>query len=175
MENSNWVIDPTHSSVHFKVKHLTIATLTGTFNDISGTVEAGDQFENAKFSLSASANSISTNDEKRDTHLKSADFLEAEKYPKLTFVSTKFIQTDDDKFELTGNITIKEITKPIFLKVEYGGTATDPWRNIKAGFHLSGKINRKDFGLVWNAAIESGGFLVGDEVMLIADIELIQK
>lgn len=175
MENINWVIDPAHSAVQFKVKHLMIATLTGRFDEITGNVEAEDNFENANFSFSANINSINTNDEQRDTHLKSADFFEAEKFPKLSFISTKFKKTGDKEFELTGNLTIKEVTKSIILTVEYGGTAKDPWGNVKAGFELTGKINRKDFGLVWNAAIESGGALVSEEVTLIANIELLKK
>jgi polyisoprenoid-binding protein YceI len=175
MENINWAIDPTHSAVQFEIKHLMIATLTGRFNDIAGTVEAGDNFENAKFSFSANVNSINTNDEQRDIHLKSADFFDAEKFPKLSFISTEFTRTDDKKFELTGNLTIKDVTKPVTLAVEYGGTATDPWGNVKAGFQLKGKINRKDFGLIWNAQIEAGGTMVSEEVTLIANIELLKK
>jgi polyisoprenoid-binding protein YceI len=175
MKNSNWAIDPTHSAVQFKAKHLVIATLTGRFNDISGTMDAGDNFENASFSFEANVNSVSTNDEKRDAHLKSVDFFDAEKFPKLTFTSTKFFKTGDDKFELAGNLTIREVTKPLSLKVKYGGSAIDPWGNTKAGFELKGKINRKDFGLVWNATIESGGVLVSEEVRLIANIEFLKK
>jgi polyisoprenoid-binding protein YceI len=175
MENINWVIDPAHSAVQFKVKHLMIATLTGRFDEITGTVEASDNFENAKFSFSANVNSINTNDEHRDTHLKSADFFDSEKFPKLSFTSTKFSKTGDNKFELTGNLTIKDVTKPVILNVEYGGTATDPWGNVKTGFELKGKINRKDFGLFWNATIEAGGTMVSEEVTLIANIELLKK
>lgn len=175
MENINWVIDPAHSAVQFKVKHLMIATLTGRFDEITGTVEASDNFENAKFSFSANVNSINTNDEHRDTHLKSADFFEAEKFPKLSFTSTRFTKTANTKFELTGNLTIKDVTKPVVLSVEYGGMATDPWGNVKAGFELKGKINRKDFGLLWNDTIEAGGTMVSEEVALIANIELLKK
>lgn len=175
MENTKWEIDPTHSEVHFEVKHLGIATLTGRFDKISGTADAEENFENAQFSFSSDVDSINTNDEKRDTHLKSVDFFDAEKFPKITFNSTKFKRTGDTIFELIGKLTIKEITKPTIIKIKYGGTAKDPWGNTKAGLQLKGKINRKDFGLVWNVKIESGGILVGDEVKIVANIELLQK
>jgi polyisoprenoid-binding protein YceI len=175
MENTKWEIDPTHSEVHFKVKHLGIATLTGRFDEITGTAEAEENFENAVFSFTANVGSINTNDQKRDTHLKSIDFFDAEKFPKITFFSTKFKRTGDTNFELIGKLTIKEITKPTILKIKYSGTAIDPWGDTKAGLQLNGKINRKDFGLTWNAAIEAGGVLVGEEVKIAANIELLKK
>jgi polyisoprenoid-binding protein YceI len=175
MENTKWEIDPTHSQVHFKVKHLGIATLTGRFDEITGTVEAEENFENAAFSFSANVDSINTNDQKRDTHLKSIDFFDAEKFPKITFFSTKFKRTGDTNFELIGKLTIKGTTKPTILKIKHSGTAIDPWGNTKAGLELNGKINRKDFGLTWNAAIEAGGVLVGEEIKIIANIELLKK
>lgn len=175
MENIKWEIDPSHSVVQFKVKHLMIAYLTGRFDEITGTVEASHNFENAKFTFNANINSINTNNELRDTHLKSAEFFDAEKFPKLSFTSTSFTKTSDTEFELNGNLTIKEVTKPLLLNVEYGGIATDPWGNIKAGFQLEGKINRKDFGLIWNETIEAGGTMVSEEVTLTANIELLKK
>jgi polyisoprenoid-binding protein YceI len=175
MENTNWVLDPAHSVLQFNIKHLMIATLRGTFNEIEGTVEAEDNFENAKFSFTANVDSVDTNDEKRDAHLKSTDFFETQKYPKLSFTSTKFTKIGEDTFELTGNLTIKNITKPIVLTAEFGGTMIDPWGNLKAGFELKGMINRKDYGLTWNAQIEAGGTMVSEEVALIANIELMKK
>jgi polyisoprenoid-binding protein YceI len=175
MENTKWEIDPTHSEVHFKVKHLGIATLTGRFDEIAGTAEAEENFENAEFYFTTNVDSIITNDQKRDTLLKSIDFFDAEKFPKITFYSTKFKRTSDTNFELIGKLTIKEITKPTILKIKYNGIATDPWGNIKAGLQLNGKINRKDFGLTWNAAIEAGGVLVGEEIKIAANIELLKK
>ncbi|WP_299255553.1 YceI family protein [uncultured Cytophaga sp.] len=175
MTTTNWVIDASHSEIQFKVKHLVITTVTGAFNDFSGTVEAGDDtFENAKISFEASTASINTNSEQRDTHLKSADFFDIEKFPKLTFSATKFTKKGDD-FELVGDLTIKDVTKSITLAVEYGGTAKDPWGNTKAGFEVSGKISRKEFGLTWNTITEAGGALVGDEIKLIANVQLLKQ
>ncbi|UQD57511.1 YceI family protein [Flavobacterium sp. K5-23] len=175
MENKNWVLDPAHSVLQFNITHLMIATLRGTFNEIEGTVEAEDNFENAKFSFSANVDSVDTNDEKRDAHLKGPDFFETDKFPKLSFTSTKFTKITDDKFELTGNLTIKNTTKSVVLNADFGGTMIDPWGNLKAGFELKGKINRKDYGLTWNAQIEAGGTMVSEEVTLIANIELLKK
>lgn len=175
MENTKWVIDPAHSALQFTVKHLMISTLRGTFTEIEGTVEAGEHFENAKFSFSAKVSSINTNDEKRDTHLKSADFFDAEKFPKLSFSSTSFTKKGDDIFELIGNLTIKGITKPVTLTAIYGGIAIDPWANTKAGFEIKGAIDRKEYGLTWNVAIEAGGTMVSEEVAIIADIQLLKK
>ncbi len=175
MGNTKWEIDPAHSVIQFKFRHLTITTLSGRFNEISGTVEAGDNFEDAKFSFSANVDSIHTNDEKRDAHLKSADFFDVEKYPKISFSSTTFKKVGNNKFELTGDLTIKDITKPVTLSVEYGGTVKDPWGNVKAGFEMKGKINRTDFGLTWNAQIEAGGTMVSEEITLLPTIQLIQK
>lgn len=175
MKTTKWVIDPAHSTLQFTVKHLNITTLRGTFTEIEGSVEAAENFDNAKFSFSANVSSINTNDEKRDTHLKSADFFDAEKFPKISFTSTNFMKKGDDKFELTGNLSIKDITKPITLTVIYGGTAKDPWGNTKAGFEIKGEIDRKEYGLSWNVAIDAGGTMVGEVVSLIADIQLLKK
>jgi polyisoprenoid-binding protein YceI len=175
MENLKWEIDPTHSEVLFKIKHLEIATLTGRFNEIIGTAEAEEDFENAEFSFTANVDSINTNDQKRDAHLKSVDFFDAEKFPKITFHSTKFKRIGDTTFEIIGKLTIKEITKPTILEIKYGGSNIDPWGNTKAGLKLKGKINRRDYGLVWNATIETGGFLISDEVRIEANIELLKK
>lgn len=175
MESTKWVIDPAHSALQFTVKHLMISTLRGTFTEIEGTVEAGEHFENAKFSFSANVSSINTNDEKRDTHLKSADFFDAEKFPKLSFSSTSFTKKEEDIFELIGNLTIKGITKPVTLTAIYGGIAKDPWANTKAGFEIKGVIDRKEYGLTWNVAIEAGGTMVSEEVAIIADVQLLKK
>lgn len=175
MENIKWEIDPSHSEVFFKIKHLEIATLTGRFDEITGTGEAEDDFENALFSFTANVNSIDTNDKKRDDHLKSADFFDVEKFPKITFNSTKFKRIGDKTFEILGKFTIKGITKPTILHIDYGGTNVDHWGNTKAGLKIKGVINRRDYGLVWNAAIESGGVLVSEEVRINANIQLIKN
>ncbi len=174
MATTNWIIDASHSEIQFKVKHLVITTVTGSFQEFSGTVESGDTFENAKISFEANTASVNTNSEQRDGHLKSGDFFDSEKFPKLTFHATKFTKKGDD-FELVGDLTIKDVTKSVTLAVEHGGTAKDPWGNTKAGFEISGKINRKDFGLIWNAPTEAGGVLVSDEVKLIANVQLLKQ
>jgi len=175
MENIKWEIDPSHSEVLFKIKHLEIATLTGRFDEIAGNVEAEDDFENAVFSFTANVSSINTNDKNRDLHLKGTDFFDAEKFPKIAFCSTKFKRIGDTAFEIIGKLTIKETTKPTILQIEYNGTNVDHWGNTKAGLKLKGIINRKDYGMVWNAAIESGGVLISEEVRINANIELIKR
>ena len=175
MENMKWEIDPTHSEVLFKIKHLEIATITGRFDEITGSADAEADFENAVFSFTANVDSIDTNNKNRDTHLKSADFFEAEKYPKISFYSTKFKRIGDATFEIIGKLTIKEITKPTILHIDYCGTKIDPWGNVKAALKLKGIINRRDYGLVWNSTIESGGVLVSEEVKINGNIELVRK
>jgi polyisoprenoid-binding protein YceI len=175
MANTTWAIDASHSEIQFKVKHLVITTVTGSFNEFSGSVTAEEGFENANISFEANVASINTNSEQRDGHLKSADFFDAEQFPTLSFTSTTFSKNADDEFSLTGDLTIKGTTLPVTLSVEYGGTATDPWGNVKAGFELTGKINRKDFGLTWNAITETGGALVSEEVKLVANVQLVKQ
>jgi polyisoprenoid-binding protein YceI len=176
MSTTKWSLDPAHSEVQFKVKHLAITTVTGSLGTFEGTVETtGDDFSTAVISFSGDAASISTGSEQRDGHLKSPDFFDVEKSPKITFTSSKFEKVDGSNFKLLGNLTIKGVSKPISLDVEFGGTQKDPWGNTKAGFTLSGKINRKDFGLAWNAPLEGGGFLVSEEVRILAEIQLAKQ
>lgn len=175
MEKGKWEIDPSHSELLFKIKHLEIATLTGRFDDITGTAEAEANFENAVFSFTANVNSINTNDKNRDTHLKSVDFFDAEKFPTISFSSSKFKRTGDFHFEILGQLTIKQITKPTILQIEYGGVQTDHWGNIRTGLRFKGIINRKDYGLTWNSVLETGGVLVSNEVKINANVELIKK
>ena len=162
-----WKIDSAHSEVKFKVKHLVVSTVTGQFNHFDAEIETdNDSFENAKITFSADTDSIDTKNEQRDTHLKSADFFDAEKFPKLTFISKKFIKLSDGKYELTGDITIRGITKEVVLNTEYNGIARG-FDNLQvAGFEISGKLNRFDFGLQWNVMTEAGGIVVGQEVKL---------
>ena len=175
MATTNWAFDPAHSELQFKVKHLLISTVTGNFKEFSGSVTAGDNFDDARIQFETSIDSLTTHNDQRDEHLKSADFFEAATHPKLSFTSTKFTKKADDAYELEGDLTIKGVTKPVTLAVEYNGIAQDPYGNTKAGFELNGKINRKDFGLTWNALTEAGGMVVSDEVKLLGNIQLIKQ
>lgn len=172
---TTWAIDPSHSEVTFKVKHLVISTVTGAFNTFEGSVTTqNDDFDGAQASFSLDVNSINTNSTDRDGHLKSGDFFDAEQYPKLTF-SNGVLSKNGDSYTLQGDLTIRDITKPITLDVELGGIAKDPWGNTKAGFEITGKIARKEWGLNWNAPLETGGVLVGEEVKLALNIQLAQQ
>lgn len=170
---SKWVIDPSHSEISFKVKHLVVATMTGKFDTFEGTLETeSEDFNGANISFSADIASINTGNADRDGHLKSDDFFNAEAFPKLTFKSTSFTKTGDNDFKLVGDITIRDITKSIELTAEYGGTMVDPWGNTKAGFEINGKIKRKDFNLKWDVLTEAGGAVVSDEVKLHINVEI---
>lgn len=170
-----WKIDPTHSEVQFKVKHLVISTVTGSFGSYDGKIEVeGDDFKNANATFTADIDSISTNNEDRDQHLKSDDFFNAEEYPQLKFESTNFENVSDGQYKVTGNMTIRDVTKEIELDVVHGGTVGDPYGNTKAGFEVSGAINRKEFGLTWDAVTEAGNVVVGDEVKLQLNVQLIK-
>ncbi len=177
MATKNWVIDPTHSEIHFKIKHLMITNVTGSFDIFSLSAKTEEEdFTKAKINFTADVNSISTGNEQRDGHLKSADFFDAEKFPQIKFKATKAESIDNDgSFDLYGDLTIRDITKNVKLAVEFGGVVKDPYGNTKAGFTINGKINRKDFGLTWNAVTEAGGVVVSDEVRIIAEIQLIEQ
>lgn len=171
MATTKWVLDPLHSEVQFKVKHLVISTVTGFFKKFEGELSTeNDNFSNAEISFSLDVNSIDTNQEARDNHLKSAEFFDAEQYPAITFKSTSF-----DGEELKGDLTIKGITKPITLEVEHGGTATDFYGNTKAGFEVTGKINRKEFGLTWDGVTEAGSVVVGEDIKLIINVQFAKQ
>lgn len=173
---SKWAIDPSHSEISFKVKHLVVTTLTGKFDTFEGALEtANDDFSDANISFSADIASINTGNADRDGHLKSDDFFNTEAFPKLTFASTSFTKVGTDEYKLAGNITLRDVTKPIELTVEYGGTATDPWGNVKAGFEINGKIKRKEFGLKWDAFTEAGGAVVSDEIKLHLNVQLVKQ
>jgi polyisoprenoid-binding protein YceI len=174
METIKWTIDPAHSEIQFKVKHLVISTVTGSFTQFTGTIDAPESFDTAKIAFEADINSINTNNEQRDGHLKSADFFDAEKFPKLLFSSVNFTRDSGD-YTLEGDLTIKGVSRRVKLAVEHNGITKDPWGNVKAGFELIGKISRKDFGLTWNALTETGGAVVSDEVKLIASIQLLKQ
>lgn len=175
MATTKWTLDPMHSELQFKVKHLMITTITGSFNDFSAelTTEA-DDFQEAEISFKAAVDSIDTGNKDRDGHLKGTDFFNAEQYPSITFSSTSFTRTGD-KYQLSGALTIKDVTKPVTLEVEFGGQAKDLYGNTKAGFSLKGKINRTDFGLTYNAALETGGVMLSEEVKILGELQLIKQ
>ncbi len=173
---TTYKIDAAHSEITFKVKHLMITNVTGSFTKFDATLESkAEDFSDAKIDFEADVNSITTHNADRDTHLKSDDFFAADKFPKLNFVSTGFKKLGEDEYKLTGNLTIRDVTKPVQLDVEYGGTMKDPWGQIKAGFEISGKINRKDFGLTWGAVTEAGGVVVSDDVRLHLAAQMIKQ
>ncbi|HVZ56267.1 MAG TPA: YceI family protein [Chitinophagaceae bacterium] len=173
MATKKWTLDKSHSEIQFKVKHLMITTVTGTFTDYDGVVETdGDDFSTAKISFTAKTASVSTGHPDRDGHMKSADFFDVETYPELKFVSTKLEKKSAEEYVLYGDMTIKDITKNIRLDVEFSGLVKDPWGNTKAGVILHGKVNRKDFGLKWNVITEAGGMLVAEEVKIVCEVQL---
>ena len=173
---TKWVLDPTHSELMFKVKHLMISTVTGRFRkfDLSVETDGADftKIESAK--LVADLHSIDTNNDQRDNHLRSNDFFNADKFKQLVFAATQY-EGDSTEGKLYGDLTIREFTKSIVLDMEAGGIMTDPYGQTKAGFTVNGKINRKDFGLMWNAVTEAGGVVVGDEVKIHAEIQLVKQ
>jgi len=172
---ATYKIDPAHTEINFKIKHLMITNVTGSFTKFDGTMESEkDDFTDAKIHFEADTDSITTHNEQRDTHLKSADFFDAAQFPKVTFDSTSIEKKGDD-YKLTGNLTMHGITKPVILDVELGGVNTDPWGQSKAGFEITGKINRKDFGLIWNTPLETGGLMLGDEVKIQIGVQLIKQ
>jgi polyisoprenoid-binding protein YceI len=173
---TKWVLDPMHSEVQFKVKHLVISTVSGFFKSFEGELDTtNDDFTDASISFSLDINSIDTNQSQRDEHLKSAEFFDAEKYPKISFKSTSFTKTGDDEFKLVGNLTVKDVTKPVTLDVEFGGAADDFYGNTKAGFEISGKINRKDFGLTWSGVTEAGAVVVGEDIKLLINVQFAKQ
>lgn len=175
MATSKWVLDPTHAEIQFKVRHLMITNVTGSFGKFDASFETTDEnFETAKINFSAEVDSISTNNEQRDAHLKTADFFEASKHPTLTFVSTKFEKVSEENYVLYGDMSFHGVTKNIKLNVEHGGVIKDPWGHTRTGFTVDGKVSRKDFGLLWNAATETGGVVLSDEVKLHVNVEFIK-
>lgn len=175
MATTKWALDPTHSELQFKVKHLMITTVTGSIKSFQAELESeGDDFTNANISFSGDINSIDTGNGDRDGHLKSGDFFDAEKYPAITFKSNS-VEKDGNDYIVKGNLTVKDVTKVVKLTAEFGGIATDPWGNTKAGFTLSGKINRTEFGLTWNAALETGGVMVSEEVKILGELQFAKQ
>ncbi|WPP48737.1 YceI family protein [Catalinimonas niigatensis] len=169
-----WAIDAAHSEIHFKVKHMMVSIVTGSFDEFEGSVKTeNNDFEDAKITFTAKIDSINTKNVDRDNHLKSDDFFNAEEFPELKFTSKSFRKVEEDEYILTGNLTIRNITKEVELGVLYHGQAVDPYGNTKAGFEIKGKISRKDFGLSWNAITEAGSIVVADPIKLDLNIQLI--
>lgn len=174
---TKWTIDPSHSEIGFKVRHLMITNVKGTFNEYDASIyTTGDDFLTSEVDVWINPASVDTGDEKRDGHMKSADFFDVEKFKEITFSGNTYEKTSTEgKFILWGDLTIKGITKRIKLEVEMLGKMKDPWGNEKVGFSIQGKVNRKDWGLNWNAALEGGGVLVSEEVQINCEIQLVQK
>jgi len=171
-----WALDKSHSSMKFSVEHMMIAEVEGKFTAFDGTLQsAAPDFTDAKISFNAEVASITTDNETRDNHLKSDDFFNAEKYPRMTFTSTSFRKVTDKKYQLTGNLTIRDITKPVVFDVTYGGTVKDPWGNTKAGFKATAKINRFDYNLKWNTVTEMGEAVVSRDVNIVVNVEFAKK
>ena len=173
---SNWILDKDHSEVEFRVKHMMISNIKGQFQEFDITLNVpNNDLTNASAEAVVNTASVDTKNSQRDDHLRSGDFFDSEKFPKITFKSTKFEKVDDEDYKLTGDLTIQDTTKSIVLNVEYGGIAADPWGNQKAGFSFNGKIKRSEFGLTWNAALETGGVMVSDEVRINGEIQFVVK
>ena len=175
MATTKWSIDPTHSEVGFKVKHMMFTNVSGKFKTYDAEITTeDDDFTKSEILFSADINSIDTNNTDRDNHLKSADFFDAENHPKLTFKSSSLTKSGDE-YQLTGELTLHGITKTVKLDAEVSGLLKDPWGNTKVAMNISGKINRKDWGLNWNSALETGGVLVGEDVKLNIELQLLKQ
>ena len=173
LTRTTWELDPSHLEIGFAVRHLMIATVRGRFSAASGTVTTdGDDFASADVNVTIPVASLDTREAKRDAHLRSADFFDAERYPTISFKSRRVTSTGKHGYQLVGDLTIRDVTREVTLDVTTQGFVKDPWGNEKAGFSAHGVINRQDFGLTWNVALETGGVLVGDEVKLSFEFEL---
>ncbi|MFV8466336.1 YceI family protein [Flavobacterium sp. LB1P62] len=175
MSTTKWAIDPTHSEIGFKVKHMMFTTISGKFSKFEASIESEDtDFENAKIEFTGAIDSISTGNSDRDTHLLSPDFFDAAQFPEIKFTATSFTKVNEGEYELIGDLTMHGVTKSVKLQAEFSGLMKDPWGNTKLAFSLEGKINRKDWGLNWNSALETGGVLVGEEVRLNIELQFIK-
>ena len=171
-----WVIDPAHTEVNFTVRHMMISNVRGQFQKLSGTIEFDEANPAATtVDVQIEAASVNTKEEKRDAHLKSPDFFDAAQYPYLIFKSRRVEVTDASHARLTGDLTIRDVTKEVALEVEYNGSAKSPWGTINAGFSAKTSLNRKDWGLTWNVALETGGILVGDQVNISIELEIVKQ
>ncbi len=170
LSTGTWAIDPTHSEVGFIARHLMVTKVRGSFADVAGTVEVSDELSQSVANVTIKTGSVSTGTADRDAHLRGEDFFASDEFPDMTFVSTSF-----DGETLVGDLTIKGVTKPVTLDVEFNGVATDPWGNEKAGFEAEGELNRTDWGLTWNASLEKGGVLVSEKIKLVLDVQLAKQ
>jgi polyisoprenoid-binding protein YceI len=176
MEKTKWVVDPMHSELGFKIKHLMISNVSGIFKDFKIEMEtAGEDLSTASIQLTADINSIDTKNPQRDEHLRAADFFEADKYPELKFISTSVEHKQDDEYKVFGHLTMKGVTLPVELKVEYSGVTKDPWGGERAGFTVEGKIRRTEFGLTFNSILDSGGVGLGEDVRILAELQLVKQ
>ena len=176
MSTTKWVIDPTHSEIGFKVKHMMFTNVSGKFSKFDATIEAEDSnLENAKIEFTGAIDSITTGNSDRDTHLLSPDFFDAAQFPEIKFSATSFTKINEGEYELVGDLILHGVTKSVKLAAEYGGLMKDPWGNTKIALALEGKINRKDWGLNWNSALETGGVLVSEEVRLNIELQFVQQ
>ncbi len=175
-EETIWTVDPSHTGVEFAVRHMMISTVKGHFTDVSGTVTvAGDDLAGGRAEVEVGIASVETREPARDTHLRSADFFDAERFPRMTFRSRKVERLGDEELRVTGDLTIRDVTRELVLDVTAEGWGKDPWGNERAGFTARGRLRRSDFGLTWNQALETGGVLVGDDVKIGIDVELIKQ
>jgi polyisoprenoid-binding protein YceI len=171
----NWTIDPMHTQVEFSARHMGIMTVKGNFTGVQAAIDFNeDDFTASSVEATIDPRTLTTNDERRDTHLKSPDFLNVEKFPTIAFKSTRIEHAAHDQYKMTGDLTIRKLTRPVTLDVVYSGQGKDPMGNVHAGFSASTTINRKDWGLTWNVALETGGLLVGEEVKLALEVEAVR-
>jgi len=176
METTKWVLDPSHSEINFKVKHLMISTVTGSIDKFNvEVVSPGADFTDADIRFEADMSTINTHNEQRDGHLKSTDFFDVEKFPLMNFISSSLTKKNDGTYVMKGNLTIRGITKPIELDAEYGGAEKDADGNIRIGFEVEGRLSRQEFGLNYMQLTDSGGLVIGEDVKLIANIQLVKQ
>jgi len=176
MATTKWVLDPTHSELGFKIKHLIISSVSGSLKSFQAEVETqGQDFATAQISLSGDMASISTNNDLRDAHLRNSDFFEVEKFPELRFTSTKLEKTGNDTFALYGDLTLKGVTRPVKLNLEFNGVTKDPWGGERAGVVVTGKINRSEWGVSFNGILETGGVALSEEVRINSEIQLVKQ
>jgi polyisoprenoid-binding protein YceI len=170
-----WIIDPSHSEVEFMVRHMMISKVRGRFRQFDGTIVIAGRPEDSRVEVLIEAASIDTRDATRDEHLRSADFLDVEHYPEIKFTSTSLRPGDVGHWDMTGDLTVRDVTRQVLLGVEFSGATVDPWGNLRSGFDASTRIDRDQFGITWNQALEAGGFLVGKEIRVEIDVEAIHQ